>query len=141
MDNDLSSMKIILYALEQHNTSMFEMGLAALDQICHRLKENPQFCESILMIPNIRKHVPQSLLEVLDAGSQSTGASPPVAAPTDNLPSSSSSSGASDCDTIKERSYYRRSTATRQGIVHHTTLHKTSTSNGKPKKVPEYSQV
>ena len=139
IDNDLS-MKIILYALEQDSTPMFEMGLAALDQICHLLKENPQFCESILMIPDIRKHVPESLLEVLDAGSQSTGAPPPVAASTDNLPSSSSS-GTGDCDTIKERSYYRRSTATRQGIVHHSTIHKTSTSNGKPKKVPEYSQV
>ena len=128
------ALKLIMQALENHpNTASFQSGMAALSQISHKLKDKPHYCENVTLIPNIRKYLPQSLMDLLDT--VSTGAAP-AHSPAQSIPSTSSG------DTVPRRGTYKQSTSTRQGVVRHTQLHKTTTdANGRPTKVHHYSQV
>ena len=132
------ALKLIMEALENHpNTPSFQSGMAALSQISHKLKDKPHYCENVMLIPNIRKYLPQSLMDVLVT--VSTGVAP-THSPAQSVPSTSATT--SSGDTVPRRRTYKRSTATRQGVVRHTQLHKTTTdANGRPTKVHHYSQV
>ena len=88
------ALKLIMQALENHpNTASFQSGMAALSEISHKLKDKPHICENIMMIPNIRKYLPQSLMDLLDT--VSTGAAP-AHSPAQSIPSTSATTSSGD---------------------------------------------
>ena len=143
LDEEMA-LKLILHALEEKETPKFQMGLEALQQLkaAKQLQNYPLFCENVLLIKFIRFKVPEDLLEALEAAAASPFHPQQSSDPLPRQPAQRSSSTTTTTTTeTQEPRFYSRYSATRQGRVVHTTLHKTSTTpDGRPKRVREYSK-
>ena len=65
------ALRFVLEALRKSTDSnMFYFGVAALDRFKTRLKEYPQYCQHVTMIPHFREF-PSHLVQWLEAGTQS----------------------------------------------------------------------
>ena len=143
LDQDMA-LKLIFHALEEEKqTSMFQAGVEALQQITAQLPHHPLFCEAILLIPYINFYLPPELLDQLAAAASppqpedsSTGQPDQPGPRQDPSTSTTTATTTTTGTTSNTRKFYNKHSSNHQGVVKLTNLHSTTCNpDGTPKRV------
>ena len=143
LEQDMA-LKLIFHALEEEKqTSMFQAGVEALQQITAQLPHHPLFCEAILLIPYINFYLPPELLDQLAAAASppqpedsSTGQPDQPGPRQDPSTSTTTATTTTTGTTSNTRKFYNKHSSNHQGVVKLTNLHSTTCNpDGTPKRV------